>query len=88
MHRWKLKQENEKIVEISREKKTEKQTLQEANMQLSMLRKKEKELEYVAMKKALGVEQLLKEKEQGKMWELNQLLNAVPSMQEKTAMFQ
>lgn len=56
VHRWKLKQENEKIVEISREKKTE-------NMQLSMLRKKEKELEYVAMKKALGGEQVLKEKE-------------------------
>lgn len=36
-----------------------------------MLRK-EYELEYVAMKKALAVEQLLKEKEQGKMWELNQ----------------
>lgn len=58
-----LNRKMKKIVEISREKKTEKQTLQEANMQLSMLRKKEKELEYVAMKKALGVEQLLKEKE-------------------------
>ena len=42
--------------------------------------KKEKEFEYVAMtKKALVLEQLLKEKEQGKMWELNELLNAVTS---------
>lgn len=51
--------------------------------------RKEKELEYVAMtEKALALEQLLKEKEQGKTEELNQLLHAVTSMQEKTVMFQ
>ena len=69
----------EKIVQTSREKETENQALQETNMWLFRM-KKEKEFEYVAMtKKALVLEQLLKEKEQGKMWELNELLNAVTS---------
>lgn len=56
-------------------------------MQLSTMRK-ERDLKYLALKKmALALEQLLKEKEQGKTRELNWLLSAVPSMQEKTAMF-
>ncbi|KAF6333349.1 hypothetical protein mRhiFer1_008121 [Rhinolophus ferrumequinum] len=38
--------------------------------------------------KALAFEQLLKVKEQGKTGELNQLLNAVKSLQEKTVTFQ
>lgn len=38
-------------------------------------------------KKALALEQLLKEKEQGKTGELNQLLNAVTPMQEKTVSY-
>jgi chromosome segregation ATPase len=38
--------------------------------------------------KALAFEQLLKEKEQGEAGELNQLLNTVKSMQEKTITFQ
>ncbi|KAF5922968.1 hypothetical protein HPG69_013314 [Diceros bicornis minor] len=84
----KLKGENEKIVETSREKETNYQALQETNMKFSMMLR-EKEFECHSMKeKALAFEQLLKEKEQGKTGELNQLLNAVKSMQEKTVMFQ
>ncbi|XP_006155866.1 thyroid receptor-interacting protein 11 isoform X1 [Tupaia chinensis] len=84
----KLKGENEKIVETSREKETEYQALQETNAKFSMMLR-EKEFECHSMKeKALALEQLLKEKEQGKTGELNQLLNAVKSMQEKTVIFQ
>ncbi|XP_076979491.1 thyroid receptor-interacting protein 11 isoform X2 [Tamandua tetradactyla] len=84
----KLKEENEKIVETYREKETEYQALQETNMKFSMMLR-EREIECQAMKeKTLAFEQLLKEKEQGKTGELNQLLNAVKSMQEKTVMFQ
>ncbi|EPY81555.1 thyroid receptor-interacting protein 11-like protein [Camelus ferus] len=60
----KLKEENEKIVETSREKETEYQALQETNMKLSMMLR-EKEFECHSLKeKALACEQLLKEKEQ------------------------
>ncbi|XP_051006568.1 thyroid receptor-interacting protein 11 isoform X2 [Acomys russatus] len=84
----KLKGENEKIVEASKGKETEYQALHETNMKFSMMLR-EKELECHSMReKALAFEQLLKEKEQGKAGELNQLLNAVKSMQEKTVMFQ
>uniref|UniRef100_A0A452SW31 Thyroid hormone receptor interactor 11 n=1 Tax=Ursus americanus TaxID=9643 RepID=A0A452SW31_URSAM len=84
----KLKEENEKIVETTREKETEYQALQETNTKFSMMLR-EKEFECHSMKeKALAFEQLLKEKEQGKTGELNQLLNAVKSMQEKTVKFQ
>lgn len=56
-------------------------------MQLSKMRK-EKDLKYVALKKMdLALEQLLKEKEQDKTRELNWLLNAVTSMQEKKGVF-
>lgn len=83
-----LKEENEKIVETSREKETEYQALQETNMKFSMMLR-EREFECHSMKeKALACEQLLKEKEQGKTGELNQLLNAVKSLQEKTVTFQ
>ncbi|KAB1263443.1 Thyroid receptor-interacting protein 11 [Camelus dromedarius] len=51
--------------------------------------RREEQLECVAMKeKALALEHLVKEKEQGKSGELNQLLRAVTSMQEKTLIFQ
>uniref|UniRef100_A0A8C0XLR3 Thyroid receptor-interacting protein 11 n=1 Tax=Castor canadensis TaxID=51338 RepID=A0A8C0XLR3_CASCN len=84
----KLKVENEKIVETSRGKETEYQALQETNMKFSIMLR-EKEFEYHSMKeKALAFEQLLKEKEQGEAGELNQLLNTVKSMQEKTITFQ
>lgn len=84
----KLKGENEKIVETSRGKETEYQALQETNAKFSMMLR-EKEFECHSLKeKALAFEQLLKEKEQGKTGELNQLLNAVKSMQEKTIIFQ
>ncbi|XP_029093525.1 thyroid receptor-interacting protein 11 isoform X2 [Monodon monoceros] len=84
----KLKGENEKIIETSREKETEYQALQETNMKFSMMLR-EKEFECHSLKeKALAFEHLLKEKEQGKTGELNQLLNAVKSMQEKTIIFQ
>ncbi|XP_045864372.1 thyroid receptor-interacting protein 11 isoform X1 [Meles meles] len=84
----KLKEENERIVETTREKETEYQALQETNTKFSMMLR-EKEFECHSMKeKALAFEQLLKEKEQGKTGELNQLLNAVKSMQEKTVKFQ
>ncbi|XP_032200537.1 thyroid receptor-interacting protein 11 isoform X2 [Mustela erminea] len=84
----KLKEENERIVETSRVKETEYQALQETNTKFSMMLR-EKEFECHSMKeKALAFEQLLKEKEQGKTGELNQLLNAVKSMQEKTVKFQ
>ncbi|XP_059951700.1 thyroid receptor-interacting protein 11 isoform X2 [Mesoplodon densirostris] len=84
----KLKGENEKIMETSREKETEYQALQETNTKFSMMLR-EKEFECHSLKeKALAFEHLLKEKEQGKTGELNQLLNAVKSMQEKTVIFQ
>uniref|UniRef100_A0A2K5PXA7 GRIP domain-containing protein n=1 Tax=Cebus imitator TaxID=2715852 RepID=A0A2K5PXA7_CEBIM len=84
----KLKGENENIVETSREKETEYQALQETNMKFSaMLREKEFECHSVK-EKALAFEELLKEKEQGKIGELNQLVNAVKSMQEKIVVFQ
>ncbi|XP_003462703.1 thyroid receptor-interacting protein 11 [Cavia porcellus] len=84
----KLKVENEKIVETSRAKETEYQALQETNMKFSMMLR-EKEFECHSMKeKAVAFEQLLKEKEQGKTGELNQLLNTVKGMQEKTVTFQ
>ncbi|XP_024592074.1 thyroid receptor-interacting protein 11 isoform X4 [Neophocaena asiaeorientalis asiaeorientalis] len=84
----KLKGENEKIIETSREKETEYQALQETNMKFSMMLR-EKEFECHSLKeKALAFEHLLKEKEQGKTGELNQLLNAVKSMKEKTVIFQ
>ncbi|KAM4830894.1 thyroid receptor-interacting protein 11 isoform X1 [Urocitellus parryii] len=84
----KLKGENEKIIETSKEKETEYQALQETNLKFSVMLR-EKEFECQSMKeKALAFEQLLQEKEQGKAGELNQLLNAVESMQEKTIMFQ
>ncbi|XP_066133538.1 thyroid receptor-interacting protein 11 [Saccopteryx bilineata] len=83
----KLKEENEKIVETTREKETEYQALQETNMKFSMMLQ-EKEFECHSMKeKALAFEQLLKEKED-ETGELNQLLNTVRSMQEKTVTFQ
>ncbi|KAM7155544.1 thyroid receptor-interacting protein 11 isoform 2-T2 [Molossus nigricans] len=83
----KLKEENEKIIETTREKETEQQALQETNIKFSMMLQ-EKEFECHSMKeKALAFEQLLKEKE-GQTGELNQLLNAVKSMQEKTVTFQ
>lgn len=60
----KLKEENEKIVETTREKETEYQALQETNTKFSMMLR-EKEFECHSMKeKALAFEQLLKEKEQ------------------------
>uniref|UniRef100_A0A2K5ETZ6 GRIP domain-containing protein n=1 Tax=Aotus nancymaae TaxID=37293 RepID=A0A2K5ETZ6_AOTNA len=83
----KLKGENENI-ETSREKETEYQALQESNMKFSMMLP-EKEFECHSVKeKALAFEELLKEKEQGKIGELNPLVNAVKSMQEKTVVFQ
>ncbi|XP_039739973.1 thyroid receptor-interacting protein 11 isoform X1 [Pteropus medius] len=83
-----LKEENEKIVETTKEKETEYQALQETNTKFSVMLR-EKEFECLSVKeKSLAFEQLLKEKEQGKAGELNQLLNAVKSLQEKTVMFQ
>nr|XP_017512680.2 thyroid receptor-interacting protein 11 isoform X3 [Manis javanica] len=64
MDACKLKGENEKIIETTREKQTEYQALQETNMKFSMMLR-EKEFECHSMKeKALAFEQLLKEKEQ------------------------
>uniref|UniRef100_A0A8C5ZNL0 GRIP domain-containing protein n=1 Tax=Marmota marmota marmota TaxID=9994 RepID=A0A8C5ZNL0_MARMA len=82
-----LKGENEKIIETSKEKEMEYQELQEMNMKFSMMLR-EQEFRYQSMKeKVLAFEQLLGEKEQGKAGELNQLLNAVESMQEKTILY-
>ncbi|KAM5273662.1 thyroid receptor-interacting protein 11 [Ctenodactylus gundi] len=84
----KLKEENEKILKTSKREETEYQALQETNIKFSMMLR-EKEFECHSMKeKALALEQLLKEKEEGKTGELNQLLNTVKSMQEKTVVFQ
>ncbi|XP_029453668.1 thyroid receptor-interacting protein 11 [Rhinatrema bivittatum] len=84
----KLKEENDKIMAMSREKETEFRALQETNMQFSVMLR-EKEFEAHAMKeKASALEQLLKEREQGKTGELNRLLNEVQSMQEKALLFQ
>ncbi|XP_058425805.1 thyroid receptor-interacting protein 11-like [Diceros bicornis minor] len=49
---YKVKQENEIILELSQEKETENQALQETNMRLSMTLR-EKEFESITMKKAL-----------------------------------
>ncbi|KFW76026.1 Thyroid receptor-interacting protein 11, partial [Manacus vitellinus] len=63
--------------------------LKEENENIFSMMLKEKEFESHSMKeKALAFEKLLKEKEQGKTGELNQLLNEVKSMQEKAVTFQ
>lgn len=59
-----LKEENEKIVETTKEKETEYQALQETNTKFSVMLR-EKEFECLSVKeKSLAFEQLLKEKEQ------------------------
>ncbi|XP_058523355.1 thyroid receptor-interacting protein 11-like [Ochotona princeps] len=79
----KLKDENDKIVEETREKEHAHQALQETNMKISMMLQ-EKEAECHSLKdKAVAFEQLLKEKAQGKAEELNELLKTVKSMQKK-----
>ncbi|MBN3296084.1 TRIPB protein, partial [Amia calva] len=84
----KLKDDNEQIIAKSREKETEFRALQETNMQFSMLLR-EKEFESNSMReKATALEKMLKDGEQGKSGELNQLLNEVKSMQEKAVKFQ
>ncbi|XP_063804647.1 thyroid receptor-interacting protein 11 isoform X2 [Pseudophryne corroboree] len=84
----KLKEENEKVMAKEKEKETEFRALHETNMQFSMLLR-EKEFESSSMKeKASALENLLKQKEQGKAGELNHLLNEVKSMQEKAMLFQ
>ncbi|MEE6494347.1 hypothetical protein FKM82_017107 [Ascaphus truei] len=84
----KLKEENEKVVAKGMEKETEFRALHETNMQFSMMLR-EKEFESHSMKdKASALENLLKEREQGKAGELNQLLHEVKSMQEKAILFQ
>lgn len=81
-----LKEENAKIVERSRKKELENQALQETNRLLSVGRREE-DSQHAAMKeKALALEQPLPEKEE--TGELNRLADAVPSMQEKTAVCQ
>uniref|UniRef100_A0A4W4HJC8 GRIP domain-containing protein n=1 Tax=Electrophorus electricus TaxID=8005 RepID=A0A4W4HJC8_ELEEL len=84
----KLKEENEAIVSKSCEKETEFRALQETNMQVSLLLR-EREFEWRAMnEKAAAMEKMLKDQDQGKPGELNQLLNEVKSMQEKAVLFQ
>ncbi|XP_053330993.1 thyroid receptor-interacting protein 11 [Spea bombifrons] len=84
----KLEAENEKVVAKGAEKATEFQALHETNMQFSMMLR-EMEFESNSMReKASALESLLKEREQGKTGELNQLLNEVKSMQEKAVLFQ
>uniref|UniRef100_A0A2K5EAY7 GRIP domain-containing protein n=1 Tax=Aotus nancymaae TaxID=37293 RepID=A0A2K5EAY7_AOTNA len=77
MYIGKLKEENEKIVETSREKETEYQALLETIMKFSMMLQ-EKEFECHSMK----------EKSFNKTGEFIQLVNTVKSMQEKTLVFQ
>ncbi|XP_045848902.1 thyroid receptor-interacting protein 11-like [Meles meles] len=84
-----LKEENAKIVERSREKEMENQALQETNRLLSGMRREEEASQHAAMKeKALALEQLLQEKEEGETGELKRLTDAVRSMQEKAAVCQ
>ena len=83
-----LKEENAKIVERSRVKEMENQALQEANRLLSVMRREEASQHAATKEKALALEQVLGEKEEAETRELNRLVDAVRSMQEKAAVCQ
>ena len=83
MDMYKLKQENEKIVEISREKK-QKSNHYKTQICNFLWWEKRKNWNMLQWRRGLLA---LKEKEQGKTGELNQLLNAVTPMQEKTVSY-
>ncbi|KAM8952117.1 thyroid receptor-interacting protein 11-like [Lycaon pictus] len=83
-----LKEEKEKTADSSREKEAERQALQETNMRLSKMWQEEESHHAAIKEKALALEQLLKEREEGEARELNQLIDAVTSAQEKAVVFQ
>ncbi|XP_038394861.1 thyroid receptor-interacting protein 11-like isoform X2 [Canis lupus familiaris] len=83
-----LKEEKEKTADSSREKEAERQALQETNMRLSKMWQEEESHHAAIKEKALALEQLLKEREEGEAGELNQLIDAVTSAQEKAVVFQ
>uniref|UniRef100_A0A8C3WRJ8 GRIP domain-containing protein n=1 Tax=Catagonus wagneri TaxID=51154 RepID=A0A8C3WRJ8_9CETA len=80
----KLKEEKEKRIDTCRERELENQALQETNTRLCMMLR-ERESEKVKVKeKALALEHLLRQGEQGTPGQLSQILNALASTQEKT----
>ncbi|CAK7305144.1 Thyroid receptor-interacting protein 11 [Vulpes lagopus] len=83
-----LKEENEKRAESSREKEAEKQALQETNVRLLRMWQEEESRHAAIEAKALALEQLLKEREEGEAGELNQLPDAATSTREKAILFQ
>nr|XP_025867170.1 thyroid receptor-interacting protein 11-like [Vulpes vulpes] len=83
-----LKEENEKRAESSREKEAEKQALQETNVRLLRMWQEEESRHAAIEAKALALEQLLKEREEGEAGELNQLPDAATSTREKAVLFQ
>ncbi|XP_044088847.1 thyroid receptor-interacting protein 11-like [Neovison vison] len=83
-----LKEENAKIVERSREKDMENQALQETNRLLSVTQREAASQHAAMREKALALEQLLQEREEGETGELNRLVDAVRSMQDKAAVCQ
>ncbi|XP_047569275.1 thyroid receptor-interacting protein 11-like [Lutra lutra] len=72
-----LKEENAKIMERSREREMENQALQETNRLLSVMQGVEASQHAAMKEKALLLKQLLQEKEQGETGELNRLIDAV-----------
>uniref|UniRef100_A0A8C0LCM8 Thyroid hormone receptor interactor 11 n=1 Tax=Canis lupus dingo TaxID=286419 RepID=A0A8C0LCM8_CANLU len=83
-----LKEENEQRAESSREKEAEKQALQETNVMLLRMWQEEESRHAAIEAKALALEQLLKELEEGEAGELNQLPDAATSTREKAVVFQ
>uniref|UniRef100_A0A8I3MFR5 Thyroid hormone receptor interactor 11 n=1 Tax=Canis lupus familiaris TaxID=9615 RepID=A0A8I3MFR5_CANLF len=83
-----LKEENEQRAESSREKEAEKQALQETNVMLLRMWQEEESRHAAIEAKALALEQLLKEREEGEAGELNQLPDAATSTREKAVVFQ
>nr|XP_055196667.1 thyroid receptor-interacting protein 11-like [Nyctereutes procyonoides] len=83
-----LKEENEKRAESSREKEAEKQALQEANVRLSRMWQEEESRHAAIEAKALALQQLLREREEGEARGRNQLPDAATSSREKAVVFQ
>lgn len=84
---WKLKQENEKLVETSRGKETESQALQETNMRLSLVEKKNRKiLQWQGCRFRATTEKKINRT--GRDEELNLLSEAGTSLQQETVTFQ
>uniref|UniRef100_G1LER2 GRIP domain-containing protein n=1 Tax=Ailuropoda melanoleuca TaxID=9646 RepID=G1LER2_AILME len=87
MDGFRVGQENAKLMETSREKEMENQALQETNRRLSVLWGVEESQSAAVEEKALALEQLLREKEEGETGEAKRLVDAVPSVQAQSVVW-